>query len=154
MIIETPQELISLWEQILTGTYEASPSTPAATSMPSESFDDAMAAAGVSEAPAPEEITPTPETPPDESDSASGVTKSQILATGTAFLGAAVSLWQSLDEETQEAMRAHAQIMASQAATRAKAYWDPLPSEQQAQVRTDAQQKAHKARARWQALPA
>ncbi len=148
MIITSSEELIHLWEQILTGTYDGSTSSTAAAGAEpaSESFEVVLAeesAAGQAEDPSSGDV------PAQE-----GPTKSQILETGSAIVGAAVSLWQSLDETVQEQMRAHASAMAQQAAMRAKSYWDALTPAEQAEAYAKAKEAAANAVARWQSLPA
>lgn len=151
MVIESPQELIRLWEQILTGTYISTSSPPASVSASSESFDEALVSeVDASQPPLePEENMPLEPTPAEE-----GPTQPQILASGSAIIGAAASLWQSLDEETQAITRAQAQILASQAATRAKAYWNALSPEQQDAALPNAREKAQSAKAFEISLPA
>jgi len=152
MVTQSPQELISLWEQILTGTYDATAAS--STTAPAETTE-VFAETLAEESQVAEETDQGEPTADGTEDSTSGgVTQSQILATGQDILGAAWTLWQSLDEEVQEEMRVHAQTMAQQAVQRAKAYWEQLTPEEQVAAKTRAKQAAQQAVAYWQSLPA
>lgn len=148
MIITSPEELIHLWEQILTGTYDSSTavSTAAPAETSSESFETVLEEESAVE-------STTVETSEDVS-TAQGPTKSEILATGRTILGAAVALWQSLDETVQEQMRIQASAVAQQAAVRAKSYWNALSPEAQAEAQAKAQKAVDNALEFWQSLPA
>ncbi|WP_448383759.1 hypothetical protein [Desulfosoma sp.] len=153
MVTQSPQELISLWEQILTGTYDpAAASSATAPTETTEVFSETLAEE--SQMVAEETEQGEPATDGAEDLTSDTVTKSQILATGQDILGAAWTLWQSLDEEVQEQMRLHAKTMAQQAAQRAKAYWSQLTPIEQAAAKSRAKQAAQHAVAWWQSLPA
>lgn len=152
MVTQSPQELISLWELILTGAYDASAPASSAASQTTEVFGEtlidevqAQETGTSSTSEASSDMSPAEEAPR---------TQSEILAAGRAFMDAALVLWQSLDENVQEQMRLQAQNTAHQAAMRAKAYWNALGPEAQQAAREKAEQAADKALAFWQFLPA
>uniref|UniRef100_A0A832A561 Uncharacterized protein n=1 Tax=Desulfacinum infernum TaxID=35837 RepID=A0A832A561_9BACT len=154
MITESPQELISLWEQILTGTYDATAAFSAtAPTETTEVFAETLAEESqISGEDVAQQTAAAGGT--QEAAASEGLTKSEILATGRTLMDATWVLWQSLEDNVQEQMRVQAQAVAQQAAQRAKAYWSQLTPEEQASTKIRAEQAAQHAVAYWQSLPA
>ncbi len=152
MVTQSPQELISLWELILTGAYDASATASSAAPQTTEVFEETL----TEEVQAQETGTSATSETTSETASSEGAsgTRSEILSAGRALMDAALILWQSLDQDVQEQMRLQAQNTAQQAALRAKAYWNALTPEAQQSAREKAEQAADKAVSYWQSLPA